>query len=81
MNTKTYALITDIHSNSVALKKGLEIINSRDDIDKIVFLGDYFSLGPEPKEILDCGNSGTTMRLLIGLLAGKEGKNFITTAS
>ena len=35
MNTKTYALITDIHSNSVALKKGLEIINSRDDIDKM----------------------------------------------
>ena len=53
MNSKTYALITDIHSNSVALKKGLEIINTRDDIDKIVFLGDYFSLGPEPKEILD----------------------------
>ena len=53
MNSKTYALITDIHSNSVALKKGLEIINNRDDIDKIVFLGDYFSLGPEPKEILD----------------------------
>ena len=31
----------------------------------------------EPKEILDCGNSGTTMRLLMGLLAGQEGKNFI----
>ena len=31
----------------------------------------------EPKEILDCGNSGTTMRLLLGLLAGKKGKNFI----
>ncbi len=31
----------------------------------------------EPKEILDCGNSGTTMRLLIGLLAGGKGKNFI----
>ena len=31
----------------------------------------------EPKEILDCGNSGTTMRLLIGLLAGKKGRNFI----
>ena len=31
----------------------------------------------EPKDILDCGNSGTTMRLLIGLLAGKKGKNFI----
>ena len=29
----------------------------------------------EPKEILNCGNSGTTMRLLMGLLAGQEGKN------
>lgn len=25
----------------------------------------------EPKEVLDCGNSGTTMRLLTGLLAGQ----------
>ena len=33
----------------------------------------------EPKEILNCGNSGTTMRLLMGLLAGQEGKNFILT--
>ena len=31
----------------------------------------------EPTEILNCGNSGTTMRLLMGLLAGHEGKNFI----
>ena len=31
----------------------------------------------EPREILDCGNSGTTMRLLMGLLASKKGKNFI----
>ena len=33
----------------------------------------------EPKEILNCGNSGTTMRLLMGLLAGQEGKSFILT--
>ncbi len=33
----------------------------------------------EPKEILNCGNSGTTMRLLIGLLAGQKGKNFVLT--
>ena len=33
----------------------------------------------EPDEILNCGNSGTTMRLLMGLLAGQEGKNFILT--
>ena len=33
----------------------------------------------EPKEILNCGNSGTTMRLLMGLLAGQVEKNFILT--
>ena len=33
----------------------------------------------EPKDILNCGNSGTTMRLLMGLLAGQENKNFILT--
>ena len=33
----------------------------------------------EPKEILNCGNSGTTMRLLMGLLAGQKGRNFILT--
>ena len=33
----------------------------------------------EPKDILYCGNSGTTMRLLMGLLAGQEGRNFILT--
>ena len=33
----------------------------------------------EPKGILNCGNSGTTMRLLMGLLASQEGKNFILT--
>jgi len=33
----------------------------------------------EPNKILNCGNSGTTMRLLMGLLAGQEGKNFILT--
>tara|TARA_Y100001968_G_scaffold56911_1_gene48073 strand:- start:43550 stop:44866 length:1317 start_codon:yes stop_codon:yes gene_type:complete len=33
----------------------------------------------EPSEILNCGNSGTTMRLLMGLLAASENKNFILT--
>ena len=31
----------------------------------------------EPTEILNCGNSGTTMRLMLGLLAGKAGRHFI----
>ena len=33
----------------------------------------------EPKEILNCGNSGTTMRLIMGILAGQKDKNFILT--
>ena len=31
----------------------------------------------EPNRILDCGNSGTTMRLLMGLLAASKGRTFI----
>lgn len=32
----------------------------------------------EPSEILDCGNSGTTMRLLMGPLAGLQGLSILT---
>jgi len=33
----------------------------------------------EPNAVLDCGNSGTTMRLMLGLLAGKAGRHFVLT--
>ena len=33
----------------------------------------------EPQDILNCGNSGTTMRLIIGLLASQENQHFILT--
>jgi 3-phosphoshikimate 1-carboxyvinyltransferase len=31
----------------------------------------------EPEDVLDCGNSGTTMRLMMGLLAGRHGRHFV----
>ncbi|MEB3308301.1 MAG: 3-phosphoshikimate 1-carboxyvinyltransferase [Cyanobacteriota bacterium] len=31
----------------------------------------------EPADVLDCGNSGTTMRLMLGLLAGRSGRCFV----
>jgi 3-phosphoshikimate 1-carboxyvinyltransferase len=31
----------------------------------------------EPETVLDCGNSGTTMRLMLGLLAGRAGRHFV----
>lgn len=33
----------------------------------------------EPGDVLNCGNSGTTMRLLLGLLAGCKGRYFVLT--
>ncbi|MCP9941266.1 3-phosphoshikimate 1-carboxyvinyltransferase [Cyanobium sp. ATX 6E8] len=33
----------------------------------------------EPANVLDCGNSGTTMRLMLGLLAGRAGRHFVLT--
>jgi len=33
----------------------------------------------EPEDVLNCGNSGTTMRLLMGLLAGCRGRHFFLT--
>ncbi len=31
----------------------------------------------EPAQVLDCGNSDTTMRLMLGLLAGRSGRHFV----
>lgn len=33
----------------------------------------------EPDSVLDCGNSGTTMRLMLGLLAGRAGRHVVLT--
>ena len=52
MTSKTFAIITDIHSNISALDNALDIIESRKNVDQIVCLGDCFSLGPEPEETL-----------------------------
>jgi 3-phosphoshikimate 1-carboxyvinyltransferase len=40
----------------------------RDDGDHVIVTGGLFS---DPTQPLDCGNSGTTVRLLLGLLAGQ----------
>ena len=52
MDSKTFAIITDIHSNISSLEKALEIIYNRNDTDQIICLGDCFALGPEPEATL-----------------------------
>ena len=53
MESKTFAIITDIHSNLASLKKSLSIIYKKDKIDQIICLGDCFALGPEPEATLE----------------------------
>ena len=50
MLNKTFAIITDIHSNSSALSEAINIIIARENVDQIICLGDCFSLGPEPEK-------------------------------
>ncbi len=52
MRSKTFAIITDIHSNLASLNHALSLINKRKNIDKIICLGDCFALGPEPEKTL-----------------------------
>ena len=52
MKAKTYAIITDIHSNLESLKSSLAIIEEHSGIDQLICLGDCFALGPEPEKTL-----------------------------
>lgn len=57
---------TDVQSTRECLEAcGIDI---RDDGDDVVVMGGKFA---DPKQPLDCGNSGTSTRLLLGLLAGQ----------
>ncbi len=53
MDSKTFAIITDVHSNLASLTHALAIIESREDLDQIICLGDCFALGPEPEKTLE----------------------------
>ncbi|MEH7109332.1 3-phosphoshikimate 1-carboxyvinyltransferase [Bacillus sp. JJ1764] len=46
-------------------------VTIKEDGEKLRISGKGFSGLTEPKEILDVGNSGTTIRLLLGILAGR----------
>jgi len=48
----TFAIITDIHGNILALNKALEQIEKYPNVHQIICLGDNFSLGSAPVEVL-----------------------------
>ena len=47
-----FAILTDIHGNIHALDVAARLIEERSDVDKIICLGDNFSLGSAPIEVL-----------------------------
>jgi 3-phosphoshikimate 1-carboxyvinyltransferase len=66
----------DVNSTASCLKQlGVEIIR---DGDKVRVKGKGGYLFSQPSDILDCGNSGTTIRLLMGVLAGQKIKASLT---
>lgn len=47
------AVLSDIHSNFVALKACLDFLKADPSIDHVIFLGDYVTDGPYPEKTLD----------------------------
>ncbi len=48
----TFAIITDIHGNIHSLNEAIRLIGEHENIDKIICLGDNFSLGAAPADVL-----------------------------
>ncbi len=74
-----FAALADGESRISNLSTGADVQSTRkcleacgiqieDDGDDVIVAGGQFS---DPDNLLDCGNSGTTTRLLLGLLAGQ----------
>ena len=68
MDTKTFAIITDIHSNLESLNRALEIISNKEDIDQIICLGDCFALGPEPEKKMSTFIYSTNIKMNLNFL-------------
>ena len=63
---------------TIAAVRALGVTVAEDDVDTIRIQGVGLRGLREPSGLIDCGNSGTTLRLLAGLLAGQEGRFELT---
>ncbi len=63
---------------TIGALRALGVTVHEDEIDLVRVEGvDLLGLRP-PREAIDCGNSGTTLRLLAGILAGQDGRFELT---
>ena len=53
MNSIKIAIISDIHSNIIALESFLNFIKNNFQADHILNLGDFVQIGPNPKEVVE----------------------------
>jgi 3-phosphoshikimate 1-carboxyvinyltransferase len=63
---------------TVAAVRALGVTVHEDDVDTLRVEGVGLGGLRAPEEAVDCGNSGTTMRLLAGILAGQHGRFELT---
>jgi 3-phosphoshikimate 1-carboxyvinyltransferase len=64
--------------STIAAVRALGVTVDEDDVDTIRVQGVGLRGLREPTGSIDCGNSGTTLRLLAGLLAGQRGRFELT---
>ncbi len=64
--------------STLAAVRQLEVTVHEDDVDTVRVEGAGLRGLREPAGPIDCGNSGTTLRLLAGILAGQEGRFEVT---
>tara|TARA_Y100001968_G_C19372407_1_gene725787 strand:+ start:223 stop:1545 length:1323 start_codon:yes stop_codon:yes gene_type:complete len=64
-------------STSRCLREMGVLISPIEDKKKVQITGVGLNGLKEANRVLDCGNSGTTMRLLMGLLVGREGFHYV----
>ncbi len=61
---------------TIAAVRALGVVVDEPDVDSLVVHGVGLRGLQEPDAPVDCGNAGTLVRLLAGILAGQEGKRF-----
>jgi 3-phosphoshikimate 1-carboxyvinyltransferase len=60
--------------STVGAVRALGVRVAEEDVDSLVVHGVGLRGLRAPKELIDCGNAGTLLKLLMGLLAGQEGE-------
>ena len=63
---------------TIAAVRALGVTVAEEDVDSLRIYGVGLRGLREPESPIDCGNSGTTLRLLAGILAGQQGRFELT---